>query len=95
MTDNIASKIISFISKTGYVNAKEWYVGIATDPKARLFNDHKVKNNLCGYIDAGSTVMARAVEKKLLKTYPFKGGPGGGDNPRYVYTYRITPDTLE
>ena len=74
-----------------------WYVGIATNAKNRLFQDHKVdeKNGYWIYQEASSETDARDTETYLLNNYFFKGGTGGGDNPRYVYAYKITLETRE
>lgn len=74
-----------------------WYVGIATDVKTRLFTDHKVDeaNGVWIYRKASSETEARDTEKELLEQKNFKGGPGGGDHPLYVYAYKITKTTFE
>ncbi len=74
-----------------------WYVGIATNARTRLFQDHNVdeKNGRWIYRNADSEIDARDTEKYLLDNYSFKGGTGGGDNPRYVYAYKITSATRE
>lgn len=74
-----------------------WYVGIATDAKTRLFTDHKVDqaSGVWIYRNASSETEARDTEKELLNRKKFKGGPGGGDHPLYVYAYKITKTTFE
>lgn len=47
------------------------------------------------YQEASSETDARDTETYLLNNYFFKGGTGGGDNPRYVYAYKITLETRE
>ena len=87
-----AEKIINYIN--GYVAKcydqvkSNWYVGIATEPRSRLFNDHHVDEDrgcwaFCTALDEST---ARDVEKKLLEL-GFDGGPGGGDVPIYVYAF--------
>ena len=74
-----------------------WYIGIAADPRDRLFNDHNVseKNGAWIYRDAGAEQGARAVEDYFVGL-GCKGGPGGGrSDSRYVYAYKITPTTRE
>lgn len=91
---NIVNKIIE---KVGMDDKSRWYVGIATYPRDRLFHDHNV-NERTGeriYLDAVSEQNARDTEKYLLDNYPFRGGTGGGSNPRYIYAYKITPTTVE
>lgn len=81
----------------GTDDKSDWYVGIATYPKERLFKDHNVNENgkwIYNRVPMSETD-ARDTEAYLLKTYPFKGGVGGGDNPRYVYAYKITSKTKQ
>ncbi len=74
-----------------------WYVGIATNPRERLFNQHNVSeaNGRWIYRNAGTEQNARDTEAYLLRNYSFKGGPGGGTWPRSVYAYEITSSTIE
>lgn len=74
----------------------QWYAGIATDPRQRLFSDHNVSENggTWIYSGAGSENEAREVEKRLLQK-GCKGGTGGGVSPQHVYAYRITNSTRE
>jgi len=68
----------------------EWYAGIASDPKGRLFNDHNVSESSDAWIyrDCGSATAARTVEDYFLRK-GCDGGTGGGDNTtRYVYAYK-------
>ena len=88
------SKILNYIGQDPKQN---WYVGIATDPRSRLFHDHNV-NETQGhwiYVPVESEQSARAIERYLLTTFPFRGGTGGGTNPRYVYAYRMTWTTVQ
>lgn len=73
-----------------------WYAGIATDPMQRLFDDHRVDASTKDWIwwEAPSEAVARATEKALLDN-GFRGGPGGGREPRFVYAYKITDYTSE
>lgn len=80
---------------SGYRN---WYVGIARDPRSRLFNDHNVSEHNGWWIfrEAYSDTSAREVESFFLDYRGTKGGPGGGDSDtKYVYAYRITESTKE
>lgn len=68
----------------------QWYAGIASDPKDRLFNEHGVVNGQDAWIhrDAGSSTAARSIEKALLDS-GYDGGGGGGDaSTRHVYAYK-------
>lgn len=87
--DDIKVKIEKYLSKAGVKKWSEVYVGIAEDPKDRLFSDHKVKQNgVWIYCQANSSDCAREVEQELLAKGA-KGGPGGGsDNTIYVYAYK-------
>lgn len=81
-------------------NIKKWnevYVGIAKDPRDRLFNGHRVQKDgdVWIYCQAFSSDDAREVEKTLLDKGA-DGGPGGGDDDTtYVYAYKKTSDTVD
>ena len=75
----------------------EWYVGIASDARKRLFTDHNVseENGQWIYRQATSEDEARDAEAQLLEL-GCKGGAGGGDeNTDFVYAYKITATTRE
>jgi hypothetical protein len=79
------------------INKSNVYVGIASDLKQRLFEDHNVDEKNGHYIglNAETSAKAREIEKALLAE-GFKGGPGGGDySTKYVYAYRITTSTVQ
>jgi len=68
---------------------KDWYVGIASSARDRLFNDHNVAEQGGTWIfrKAVSADVAREVEKAYLDA-GYDGGPGGGDDSSmYVYAY--------
>lgn len=90
--NTIVKGILDYV---GLDNKTNWYVGIAENPKKRLFIEHNVRENgnLWIYYDANSEINARDTEKYLLERYSFKGGVGGGIHPTYVYAYKITPYT--
>lgn len=72
----------------------DWYVGITSDPKQRLFGDHGVDEQY-GWIHApGDTnEIARSVEKYFL-ALGCDGDTGGGDNSsKVVYAYRKNSHT--
>jgi hypothetical protein len=74
-----------------------WYVGIAADPRQRLFTDHCVSEKGDAWIfrDCGNDTTARRIEQAFLNA-GCKGGDGGGDrNTRFVYAYKITSTTRE
>lgn len=94
----VNTKIVSDILRhIGWDSKSDWYVGIASDASTRLFHDHNVdeKNGRWIRCDAQSETDARDTERYLLQNYPFQGGTGGGNYPRYVYAYKITPTTKE
>ncbi len=72
----------------------EWYVGIATNPRKRLFEGHNVNEHDGAWLyrDACSESMAKAIEAIFLKK-GCQGGSSGGDNPHYIYAYRMTRTT--
>lgn len=74
---------------------RDWYVGIASDPRQRLFVDHCVqeKGNYWIFRDCGSDGAARAVEEFFLRK-GCDGGSGGGDRTtRYAYAYHKERNT--
>jgi len=86
-----------YISKDGGVFT-QWYVGVAADPKKRLFNDHSVNEKTDLWIHSkhlGTDVAARYVEDVFLSK-GCKGAPGGGDsNSCFAYAYKINGHTRE
>ncbi len=92
----IISDIKSHVANNGS-GYSQWYVGITTDPKQRLFTDHAVKEkgDTWIYRKCASSDVARAVEKYFL-AQGMKGGSGGGDdNSDYVYAYKTAGHTVE
>lgn len=74
-----------------------WYCGIASDPRKRLFTDHRVdeKDGSWIYRDLGTDTSARRVEDHFINK-GYKGGGGGGDRAtRFAYAYKITWSTRE
>ncbi len=78
---------------SGYGN---WYCGIATNPKRRLFNDHNVPEKSWWIRRNAETEQnARDTEKYLLDL-GFDGDDGGGDSSTiHVYAYKKTSTTIE
>lgn len=75
-----------------------WYVGIATYPRKRLFEEHNVdeKNGNWIYREATNSNAAREVEQYFVERLGTDGGTGGGDeSSRYAYAYKKTPCTEE
>lgn len=90
---SVEKEIDSRIHKSGG-GYPAWYVGIATNPRERLFEGHNVseRNGAWIYRDVGSELTAKNIEAMFLKK-GCKGGPSGGNNPRYVYAYKMTRTT--
>lgn len=90
----IVNEIIQHVNKEGS-HKSNWYVGIASIPRDRLFNDHNVQENSWWiFRSAGNDFSARRIEKHLINTYGFDGGSGGGDSSTiFVYAYRKTHST--
>ena len=75
----------------------EWYIGVASDPRERLFNNHSVVERTDHWIyrPCLNSIDARDVEAYFVKLGA-KGGTGGGDyNTTYVYAYKIASHTIE
>lgn len=69
----------------------QWYVGIATNARDRLFQDHNVREKGDAWIfrQAQSSQAAREVEKALVERHGTDGGAGGGDSSTdKVYAYK-------
>ena len=97
LNQEIISEIKSYIAKCGG-SYSDWYVGIASAPKQRLFNDHSVdeKNGFWIYHETENSNSARDIEDYLINTLGTDGGTGGGDySSRYVYAYKKTSYTNE
>lgn len=92
----VVRDVEAYIAKNGGAY-RDWYAGVAKDPRARLFNDHNVqeKGDAWIYRDCDSDDAARQVEQYFLAK-GCKGGPGGGgQGTRYFYTYKIKPHTVQ
>ncbi len=93
-TTTLAAEIYAHIQEEGS-GYQHWYCGIAADPSRRLFNDHNVSKENGWWIcrDAGSSAEARTIERHFLDRGCQGGGRGGDHSTKFVYAYRITPDT--
>ena len=81
--------IDGYMQKFPNTKNSQWYVGIASDVRQRLFSDHRVSEQLDGwaYMAADASGTARSVETAYHNA-GCDGGPGGGDNTTtVVYTY--------
>ncbi|KAF3978804.1 MAG: hypothetical protein HFP77_00015 [Methylococcales symbiont of Iophon sp. n. MRB-2018] len=84
----IITVIDTHMQKFNYKNS-DWYVGIASDPRDRLFNEHNVNENngTWVYEQASSDSVAREIEKMYINT-GHDGGDGGGNYKSvYIYAY--------
>ena len=90
---NIEQEIDSLIHKSGS-GYREWYVGLAINPRQRLFEGHNVseKSGMWTYKDAGSEIEARDIEAVFLKR-GCKGGSIKKDSSRHIYAYKMTRTT--
>ncbi len=90
---SIESDIDGIIQKSG-ANYRDWYVGLAINPRERLFDGHNVSEKSGIWIarDAGSEMVAREVEALFLKK-GCKGGTLKKDSSRHVYAYKMTRTT--
>jgi len=92
----VISEILAHIRLCGG-GYPDWYVGIAAEPKDRLFNSHGVRQGDAWiHRECDSSAAAREVEAYFVKTLGAAGGPGGGDySTTHVYAYKIAPHTVE
>lgn len=100
----IRDEIVDYIVASD-IPFSEWYVGTASDPYTRLFNDHNVdKEAYWIHKDAGSEECARAIGEFIINTYRTKGRmvtAGAGDikmwdeTAQSVYAYPITETTRQ
>jgi len=89
--------IIQYIQRSN-TPFSEWYVGIAEDALARLFQGHGVNKDMDYWIyrDCINANAAREVEQFIIMNYHTDGGSGGGnDNSRFVYAYKKEAHTRE
>lgn len=86
-------EVITFLDaklkKHPQTSNKQWYVGIASDVRARLFSDHNVdeENDHWAHATAGTSAKAREVEKLYLDAGCDGGGGGGDASTKTVYIY--------
>lgn len=78
--------------------ATSWYVGVATDPEDRLFNEHSVQRNGDAWIydEAYSAEAAASIEKYFIEIVGTDGSGGGWTGTSdWVYLYRKAPHTRQ
>lgn len=96
--DTLVKAVSDYIRENGGITAGYgWYVGVTSEPKRRLFTDHRVNERDGAWIygQAETDSAAREAEEYLLDS-GCQGGSGGGTHAaRFVYAYRITLFTQE
>jgi hypothetical protein len=70
-----------------------WYVGITADPNERVYEVHKASRYDSIIVAIESAEAARSVEKYFKEDMGTAGDLGGGMNPRFVYAFKLRPDT--
>ncbi|MYA37111.1 MAG: hypothetical protein F4193_06940 [Candidatus Dadabacteria bacterium] len=92
----IIEEIQRYITNRGG-DLREWYVGIAANPRERLFDDHSVnkQNGTWIFRTAESSTVAREIEQYFLERGARGGSGGGSINSMSVYAYRVTAQTRE
>jgi hypothetical protein len=70
-----------------------WYVGVTDNPSRRLYAEHNASSNESIVLTVESEAVARSVEKFFVERYGTAGNPGGGENPRFVYAFKMMPQT--
>ena len=91
---NIIQEIEDYVNKCGG-SFSSWYIGIAEDPRDRLFNEHNVNERNGNWIfwPTSSSATARNIERYFLDL-GMDGGSGGGDHlSKAVYCYKKTYST--
>lgn len=94
---SVVNDIVGYIRKTN-TPLTEWYVGIAIDAPARLFEGHGVHKDVDYWIyrECFTADAARRVKRYVIAIYQTDGGSGGGDDrSRFVYAYKKEPHTRE
>lgn len=95
--ETIITEIKAFMAKWGG-RCTDWYIGIASDPRQRLFNNHNVNEKSDGWIyrEAFNSDSARQVETYFIDTLKTSGDTGGGDSTtKFVYAYKKATHTTE
>ena len=94
---SVANDIVHYIRKTN-TPLTEWYVGIAEDAEARIFEEHGVNKDVDYWIyrECATADAARRVEQYFTTNYQTDGGSGvGSDASRFVYAYKKELHTRE
>jgi hypothetical protein len=87
---NIEQEIDSLIQNSGG-NYRQWFVGIAINPRQELFDVKHVseKSGTWTFKNAGTEMAAREMEAIFIKK-GCKGGAPKKDSSRFIYVYKMT-----
>lgn len=87
-SQEIIDRFNSIINQYGgaYPN---WYVGITDDPGRRFMEHGVTEGGSTAYLQAYSEAEARDAEKHFVDLGT-QGDTGGGDNPTYVYIFKVS-----
>jgi hypothetical protein len=93
--DQIVKDVLTHAAKAGPYT--RWYAGIASNPRTRLFSDHKVHEENDWWIirEATNESTARVAENSLHANGFDGAGGGGSKSTIYVYAYRKSAHTVE
>ncbi len=93
-THQVYDEIKAYILKKGE-RYPDWYVGITSDARHRLFIEHSVseKNDLWIYRKCSNNRAAKSVKETLLKLGCAGAAGGWDDLTTSVYAYRKSPNT--
>jgi hypothetical protein len=95
--ENIVKDFVDYINQSGG-NFTEWYVGIASDARSRLFQDHGVneESGLWLFDNAMTLNCARNIQQHLVDTYKMQGDTSRGEYATTtVYAYKVVPTTKQ
>ena len=85
----VVRELEDYMAKCGGL-PRDWYVGVAADPRARLFRHHNASEQQGAWIyrELRTDDESRQVERYFLAK-GCEGGDGGGDwQSKFAYLYR-------
>ena len=92
----IIKDINEHLQKSGRSYYSDFYIGISSDARNRLFKEHHVKENSWWiYRTAEDSETARKVEKYFLDKGMRGDNGGGNESSNIVYCYAVSPTTIE
>jgi hypothetical protein len=101
VTESLAEQVYNFLLAKMLSTAipmSHWYVGIASDPEDRLFNEHNVnkESKTWAYMNAGRYEVACKLAQFIIEQHQTRGCSGVDDqSATFVYVYAITDDTVQ